>query len=151
MVTGSKTLYGGDMAITTKIIQKMTEKMSQDIQTFPDTRQREEIVTEMLGYVAKTSSNLLDATQYSSWKDLSYRDQMSVATTLLIGLEENAFLLADTVTSQKTVNRNEKNICKLYFLLNYLQLTIKRQFVYEFIEVFGHVKLFCSRYVPNSH
>lgn len=122
MVTGSKTLYGGDMAITTKIIQKMTEKMSQDIQTFPDTRQREEIVTEMLGYVAKTSSNLLDATQYSSWKDLSYRDQMSVATTLLIGLEENAFLLADTVTSQKTVNRNEKNICKLYILLNDLQL-----------------------------
>ncbi|XP_019754773.2 latrophilin Cirl isoform X3 [Dendroctonus ponderosae] len=109
-VTGSKTLYGGDMAITTKIIQKMTEKMSQDIQTFPDTRQREEIVTEMLGYVTKTSSNLLDATQYSSWRDLSYKEQMGVATSLLIGLEENAFLLADTVTSQKTVNRKEKNI-----------------------------------------
>ncbi|XP_066246898.1 latrophilin Cirl-like isoform X1 [Euwallacea similis] len=109
-VTGSTVLYGGDMAITTKIIQKMTEKMSQDIQTFPDTRQREEIVGEMLGYVTKTSSNLLDATQDSSWKDLSYKEQMSVATSLLIGLEENAFLLADTVTSQKTVNRDEKNI-----------------------------------------
>ncbi|XP_050314725.1 latrophilin Cirl-like isoform X2 [Anthonomus grandis grandis] len=109
-VTGSKTLYGGDMAITTKIIQKMTEKMSQDILTFPDTRQREAIVTEMLGYVTKTSSNLLDAAQYSSWKDLSHKEQMSVATSLLIGLEENAFLLADTVTSQKTVNRREKNI-----------------------------------------
>ncbi|XP_060516330.1 latrophilin Cirl isoform X2 [Cylas formicarius] len=109
-VTTSKTLYGGDMAITTKIIQKMTEKMSQDIQTFPDTRQREAIVTEMLMDVAKTSSNLLDSSQHPSWRDLSYKEQMSVATSLLIGLEENAFLLADTVMSQKTVNRKFKNI-----------------------------------------
>ncbi|KAL1492686.1 hypothetical protein ABEB36_010905 [Hypothenemus hampei] len=109
-VTGSKTLYGGDMAITTKIIRKMTEKMAHDISTFPDLRQREEIATEMLEYVTKTSSNLLDATQYSSWKDLNFKDQMSVATSLLIGLEENAFVLAGTVTSQKTVENKEKNI-----------------------------------------
>lgn len=111
-VTSSKTLYGGDMMITTKIIQKMTEKMNKDIQTFPDTRQREAIVTEMLMDVAKTGSNLLDASQHSSWKDLSYKEQMSVATSLLIGLEENAFLLADTVMSKKTVDREFKNIRK---------------------------------------
>lgn len=112
-VTSRKTLYGGDMMITTKIIQKMTSKMNNDIQTIPDTRQREQMVTEMLMDVANTSSNLLDASQYSSWKDLSYKEQMSVATSLLIGLEENAFLLADTVTTKKTVDREFKNICKI--------------------------------------
>ncbi|XP_064215508.1 latrophilin Cirl isoform X7 [Tribolium castaneum] len=109
-VTSSKTLYGGDMMITTKIIQKMAQKMSQDIQTFPDTRQREAIVTEMLNDVVKTGSNLLDSSQHPSWRDLSYKEQMRVATSLLIGLEENAFLLADTVTRKKTVDQIVKNI-----------------------------------------
>ncbi|XP_030748603.1 latrophilin Cirl isoform X2 [Sitophilus oryzae] len=122
-VTGSKVLYGGDMALTTKIIQRITEKMAQDIQTFPDTRQREEIVSDMLSYVAKTSSNLLDVSQHSSWKELSYRDQMSVATSLLIGLEENAFLLADTVTSKKTVNKEFKNILLSVRILDTKSLT----------------------------
>lgn len=34
-VTSSKTLYGGDMMTTTKIIKKMAQKMAVDIQTFP--------------------------------------------------------------------------------------------------------------------
>lgn len=94
--------------------------MSKDIQTFPDTRQREEIVTELLIDVAKTGSNLLDSSQHPSWRDLSYKEQMSVATSLLIGLEENAFLLADTVMSNKIVDKEFKNICKYIngFILN---------------------------------
>lgn len=111
-VTSSKTLYGGDMMITTKIVEKLAKKMSQDIQTFPDPRQREAIVTEMLHDVVKTSSNLLDASQHASWKDLSFTEQMNVATSLLIELEENAFLLADTVTREKTVDQTVKNISK---------------------------------------
>ncbi|XP_022914827.1 latrophilin Cirl isoform X4 [Onthophagus taurus] len=109
-VTSSKTLYGGDMMITTKIIQKMTAKMARDIQTIPDPRQREAIVTDMLNAVVRTGSNLLDVSQHPSWKDLSHKEQMRVATSLLIGLEENAFLLADTVMREKTVNQVVKNI-----------------------------------------
>ncbi|XP_031336260.1 latrophilin Cirl [Photinus pyralis] len=109
-VTSSKTLYGGDMMITTKIIQNMAHKMSMDIQTFPDPRQREAIVTEMLNDVVRTGSNLLDSSQHPSWRDLSHKEQMRVATSLLIGLEENAFLLADTVIREKTVDQIVKNI-----------------------------------------
>lgn len=111
-VTSSKTLYGGDMMITTKIIKKMAQKMSEDIQTFPDQRQREAIVTELLHGVVRTGSNLLDSSQLPSWRDLSYKEQMRVATSLLIGLEENAFLLADTVVREKTVEQTVKNISK---------------------------------------
>lgn len=123
-VTSSKTLYGGDMMITTKIIKKMAQKMSEDIQTFPDQRQREAIVTELLHGVVRTGSNLLDSSQHPSWRDLSYKEQMRVATSLLIGLEENAFLLADTVIREKTVVQTVKNISK------YLGLFVKVNFVF---------------------
>lgn len=110
LVTSRKVLYGGDMMITTKMIQQMAQKMSRDIQTVPDARQREAIVTDLLNDVVKTGSNLLDSSQHPSWRDLSYKEQMRVATSLLIGLEENAFLLADTVTREKTVDQAVKNI-----------------------------------------
>ncbi|PNF40244.1 hypothetical protein B7P43_G07072 [Cryptotermes secundus] len=109
-VTSSKTLYGGDMMTTTKIIKKMAQKMSVDIETFPDPRQREAIVTELLYGVVKTGSNLLDESQHPSWRDLSFKEQMRVATSLLMGLEENAFLLADIVVREKTVTQTVKNI-----------------------------------------
>lgn len=98
------------MMTTTTIIKKITERISKNIQTFPDSQQREAIVTELLQSVVKTTSNLLDSSQDPSWKDLSHREQMKVATSLLIGLEENAFLLADTVIREKTVVQAVKNI-----------------------------------------
>ncbi|XP_046406444.1 latrophilin Cirl-like isoform X3 [Ischnura elegans] len=109
-VTASKILYGGDMMTTTKIVKKMAQKMSLDIRTFPDPRQREAIVTELLHGVVRTGSNLLDSSQKGSWRDLTYEEQMRVATSLLIGLEENAFLLADTVVREKEVIQLVKNI-----------------------------------------
>ena len=111
-VTSSKTLYGGDMLVTTKIIQTMSEKMTYDIETFPDQRQREAIVYELLHGVVKTGSNLLDETQYLSWLDLSFEDQMRVATSLLTGIEDNAFLLADTIIRERNVVQKVKNIRK---------------------------------------
>lgn len=111
-VTSSKTLFGGDMLVTTKIIQTMSEKMTYDIETFPDQRQREAIVFELLHGVVKTGSNLLDETQHLSWQDLSFEDQMRVATSLLTGLEDNAFLLADTITRERNVVQKVKNIRK---------------------------------------
>lgn len=103
------------MMTTTKIIKKMAQKMSIDIATFPDPRQREAIVTELLHGVVKTSSNLLDSSQLASWRDLTHKEQMRVATSLLVGLEENSFLLADTVIREKTVTHAVKNIRESYF------------------------------------
>ncbi|XP_055690402.1 latrophilin Cirl isoform X2 [Lutzomyia longipalpis] len=109
-VTSSKTLYGGDMLVTTKIIQTMSDKMAYDIETFPDQKQREAIVYELLHGVVRTGSNLLDASQAMSWQDLSFEDQMRVATSLLTGLEENAFLLAETINRERNIVQRVKNI-----------------------------------------
>ncbi|KAH8285331.1 hypothetical protein KR054_007772, partial [Drosophila jambulina] len=109
-VTSSKTLYGGDMLVTTKIIQTVSEKMMHDKETFPDQRQREAMISELLLNVVKTGSNLLDESQLSSWLDLNPEDQMRVATSLLTGLEYNAFLLADTIIRERSVVQKVKNI-----------------------------------------
>ncbi|XP_011300624.1 latrophilin Cirl isoform X4 [Fopius arisanus] len=110
VTNNSRIFYGGDMMITTKIIKNMAEKMSQDISTYRDSSQSEFTVTELLQGVVRTGSNLLDKAQMASWKDLSHEDQMRVATSLLIGLEENAFLLAGTLHHQKTIVQEGKNI-----------------------------------------
>ncbi|XP_072749834.1 latrophilin Cirl isoform X7 [Anoplolepis gracilipes] len=110
VTNNSRGLYGGDMMITTKIIKNMAEKMALDIKTYQDSNQREVSVTELLQGVVRTGSNLLDKAQMASWKDLSHQEQMRVATSLLIGLEENAFLLADTLTHEKTIIHEGKNI-----------------------------------------
>ncbi|KAK0161858.1 hypothetical protein PV327_008263 [Microctonus hyperodae] len=110
VTNNSRILYGGDMMITTKIVKNMAEKMSQNIRNYQDPRQREVSVTELLQGVVRTGSNLLDKAQMASWKDLSHQEQMRVATSLLIGLEENAFLLADTLHHQKTIMQEGKNI-----------------------------------------
>lgn len=86
--------------------------MTYDIETFSDQRQRESIVQELLNSVVKTGSNLLDETQQFSWMDLNFEDQMRVATSLLTGLEDNAFLLADTIAAERNVVHKVKNICK---------------------------------------
>nr|XP_032524919.1 latrophilin Cirl isoform X1 [Danaus plexippus plexippus] len=110
-VTSSKTLYGGDMMTTTSIMKKLAQRMSQNVQTFPDPRQKEAIVTDMLLGVIKTGSNLLEESQRASWSDLSADAQNRVASALLTQLEENAFLLADAVTKEKTILQIVKNIC----------------------------------------
>lgn len=113
-VTGSKTLYGGDMLVTTKIIQTMSEKMLNDMETIADKRQRESVVLDLLHGVVKTGSNLLDATQQLSWWDLSFEDQMRVATSLLTGIEDNAFLLAASIAGEQRMVHKAKNICEFF-------------------------------------
>lgn len=114
ITNNSKVLYGGDMTITTKIIKNMAEKMAAAIKTYQDLSQRESSVTELLQHVVRTGSNLLDKAQMASWKDLTYHEQMEVATSLLIGLEENAFLLAETLMKEKQIIQEGKNICKYH-------------------------------------
>lgn len=127
------------MLVTTKIIQIMSEKMTYDIETFPDQRQREAVVLELLNGVVKTGSNLLDATQHLSWLDLSFEDQMRVATSLLTGLEDNAFLLADTIIRERNVVQKVKNICKFFFIC-----LIKRTTCCNWISIFSSSAI-CSR------
>lgn len=120
VTNNSRELYGGDMLITTKILSNMAERMAEDVRTYSDVRQREASVAELLQGAVTTSSNLLDRAQDSSWKDLSHHEQMEVATSLLIGLEENAFLYANTLAYENFVLHEQRNICKCCTIILFL-------------------------------
>lgn len=109
-VTDSKTLYGGDIIITCKIIRDMVQRMSKDLPTFSDPRQREAAVFDLLRSVVKIANHLLDISSLPSWLDLAYKEQMQMASSLLIGLEENSFLLATTFFHENVVTHCHKNI-----------------------------------------
>ena len=117
VTNNSRELYGGDMIITTNILCNMAERMAKNIRSYQDSRQREVSVAELLQGVVTTGSNLLDKVQSDSWRDLSYEEQIEFAKSLLLGLEENAFLLADTLTYEKNVVHERRNIREYTFIL----------------------------------
>merc|ERR1719422_1550272 len=88
----------------------MAERMHYDIQGTLNLEQRESMVTELVQNVVLTGSNVLDRVNHMSWADLSHDDVAAAATSLMIGLEENAFLLADAVTTEKIIIKPTTNI-----------------------------------------
>ena len=60
----------------------------------------------------ESSLQLCDRVNHMSWADLTQDDVAAAATSLMIGLEENAFLLANTVTTEKIIIKSTNNICK---------------------------------------
>lgn len=132
-VTHSKTLYGGDMMAAASLLKQMAVKMAKDLEAFPDWRQREAIVTELVQSVIRAGSSLLGSAQSLAWRDLglavsggraataadgplpdseAHYHARTTATALLTGLEENAFLLANTINRQKNYFQSYDNICK---------------------------------------
>ncbi|KAI5699343.1 hypothetical protein M8J75_001423 [Diaphorina citri] len=109
-VTDKKVLYGGDMLAVTKIIHDTSIKTGRDVIAFQDDKEKEAVATDLVSNIVAVGSNLLDELQYSSWADLSLEEQLQVASSLVLGLEESAFLLAEAWDTDRTVNLAYKNI-----------------------------------------
>ena len=75
---------------------------------------REAMVTNLVQNVVKTTSNLVEDSSSirQSWSDLRPDELGRAITALLIGLEENAFLLAERVTTEKIIIKPTRNVCK---------------------------------------
>ncbi|XP_046745914.1 latrophilin Cirl isoform X2 [Diprion similis] len=144
VTNNSRVLYGGDMMITTKIIRNMAVKMKDNLKTYTDLKQQEVAVRELLQGVIITGSNLLDKTQLPSWKDLSHQEQMRVATSLLNGLEENAFLLADAYEQENTIVQKGENILVSIRILEARNIA-------KDLEVFPSQKVLREWPVSNDH
>jgi latrophilin 1 len=112
----SNILYGGDLVLGARMLKHMAERMHYDLQRTVNLEAREAMVTDLVQNVVKTASNLISDSNHrrQSWGDLSPDEHGRAATALLVGLEENAFLLAETVTSEKIIIKPTENICKLY-------------------------------------
>merc|ERR550539_2000701 len=88
------------------MLKHMAERMHYDIQGALNPQDKETMVTD----VVQTGSNILARVNHMSWADLSQDDVAAAATSLMVGLEENAFLLADAVTTEKIIIKPTNNI-----------------------------------------
>ncbi|XP_045122883.1 latrophilin Cirl-like isoform X3 [Portunus trituberculatus] len=96
-VTASKALYGGDLITTARLLSTLALNMAKHAHAFPDPRQRQALVTEMLQATLTTGSALLKAGMTGPWGDLGVRERRHAVTQLMVALEEASFLLADVL------------------------------------------------------
>jgi hypothetical protein len=68
------------------------------------------MVTDLVQNVVRVSSNLIGDKNHQSWIDLGRDEAGQAATSLMVAVEENAFLLADSVTSEKIIIKPTENI-----------------------------------------
>ena len=96
-VTANKALYGGDLTTAARLISILAKRMTQDVSGFPDPRQKQSHVTELLSTALSTASSLLAAGMGGPWGDLAPHERRLAVTQLMVGLEEATFLLADAL------------------------------------------------------
>ena len=106
----AKILYGGDLPIVATIVQGLAHKLRRDLYVIPSQDEKEVKIAELLQNVLKTASNLLDESQFLAWRELQREKRAGVATALLLGLEENALLLAETLNNEKNFVEATNNI-----------------------------------------
>merc|ERR1712088_493941 len=108
--TETKTLYGGDLDVVAKILQALAHRLRQELYVMASQSDKETLVAELLQSVLKTASNLLDSVQQMAWDDLNSRKSATAVTSLMIALEENALLLAETINNEKNLAEATNNI-----------------------------------------
>ena len=109
-VTETRGLYGGDLLVTAQLLQGLAHRLRQDLATVGNVEQRETLVTELLQHVQKTGSHLLTEVQDAAWSDLRPAQRAAAGTNLVLGIEENAFLVADTVETERNLVEVTENI-----------------------------------------
>ena len=102
-VTETRPLYGGDLLLVSQVMQSLAHRLRQETRAMADTEHRENLVTELMQSVQRTASSLLEDFQEDAWSDLRPAERASAGTSLILGIEENAILVADTVTNEKNL------------------------------------------------
>lgn len=111
--SGLEPVYGGDILLAARMLKLMAERMHYDIQRTSSLSAREDMVTALVQNVVRAGSHLLSRAHHRSWGDLGADEVGRAASALMAGLEENAFLLADAVTSEKIIIKPTENIREL--------------------------------------
>ena len=60
----------------------------------------------------RSGSNLLDVKNREAWADLAAGQQLRLASSLLLALEENALLFAEVTDQPEILIESSYNICK---------------------------------------
>jgi latrophilin 1 len=106
-------LFGGDLESAAAIMRTVANRIQYLLQTQSGSFYRkEEYIAEVFQNIVRSASNLLSRRQREAWNDLHVSRQMKVATSLLLSLEENAFLLADVAGGEEYLEEATREIGK---------------------------------------
>lgn len=109
--TDSTSMYGGDLNMAVRLVNLLPAQLNGNSHQLPeDEDQREAVVAELTKTVVSSTSNLLSERQRPMWSDFERPERMAVVTSLLLGMEENAFLLASNLAKAKSVMQSGENL-----------------------------------------
>ena len=108
--TSEQRLYGGDIPIATNIVQGLAHRLRQDIYKLGSQEIKDIKVSKLLRDCLNVASNLLDDSQAAAWADLQGDRRASIATALIVGIEESALLLAETINNEKNIIEMTSNV-----------------------------------------
>ena len=112
-LTGSRQLYGGDLQSAVAVMRTVASRIQYLLQQREDKfYKKEAFIQEVLLNIVRAASNLLDVKNREAWSDLEVAAQMKVASSLLLAVEENAFLFAEVTNQQEILMESSYNICK---------------------------------------
>ena len=112
-LTGSRQLYGGDLQSAVAVMRTVASRIQYLLQQREDKfYKKEAFIQEVLLNIVRAASNLLDAKNREAWSDLEVAAQMKVASSLLLAVEENAFLFAEVTNQQEILMESSYNIRK---------------------------------------
>lgn len=117
-LTGSRQLYGGDLQSAVAVMRTVASRVQYLLQQREDKfYKKEAFIQEVLLNIVRAASNLLDAKNREAWSDLEPAQQMKTASSLLLAMEENAFLFAEVTTKPEILMESSYNICEFFFHL----------------------------------
>ena len=108
--TSEQRLHGGDIPIATNIVQGLAHRLRQDIYKLGSQEMKDIKVSKLLRDCLNVASNLLDNSQAAAWADLQGDRRASIATALIVGIEESALLLAETINNEKNIIEMTSNV-----------------------------------------
>ena len=110
-LTGSRQLYGGDLQSAVSVMRTVASRIQYLLQQRSDNfYKKEAFIQEVLLNVVRSASNLLDIKNREAWTDLEVATQMKVASSLLMAVEENAFLFAEVTNKPEILMESSYNI-----------------------------------------
>lgn len=103
--------YGGDLELATTIMKTVANRIQYLLQTQSQSfHQKEAYIQGVFQNVLRTASNILSLGRRAAWLDLHPSQRMKIANSLMLSLEENAFLLAEVLYREEIIDETSSEI-----------------------------------------
>ena len=104
---------GGDLQSAVGVMRTVANRIQYLLQQRSEKfYKKEAFIQEVLLNIVRAGSNLLEDKNKDAWQDLNLTQQMKVCSSLLLAMEENAFLFAEVTNKPEILMESSYNVCK---------------------------------------